>query len=507
VPKNQSSVNKTKTVSHVIKNNAVKHPSKHFLEDARSERFISYSQLEKVAISWRYYVSDKITPERRAVILDIDDPITFGAVYISLVVAGVKVVPVNPERPKGELERAIDLLDEQLVFIVSDRTCGGITPNDLSFVKVELGKAMAPKSKSRPSKGKDYSGSLIMFTSGSSGRPKGVELRESQLLYVASRIVEHNRMTADDIGYNPLPLFHTNAEVVGVMSTLVSGSTLVLDKKFHKTDFWKLLGEKKVTWFNSVPAILAILARSDEIKIPPSLRFIRSASAPLPNIVRDAFSDIELVVSYGMTESSSQITATPLGAARRPGSAGKPIGVQLEIRDDNLRKIPPGKIGVIWIKGPGVITQYLFGYAPGNFDENDWLNTGDVGMVDSDGYVYLLSRADDVINRGGEKFFPYEIEDVLLKNNNVLEAVVVSKADPIFGQVPIAYVIPTSNLSEDETDDLQKQLNKSCKDNLAHFKNPSEIFVVKDLPRAATGKIRRAKVRMITANESAMDWA
>jgi acyl-coenzyme A synthetase/AMP-(fatty) acid ligase len=139
----------------------------------------------------------------------------------------------------------------------------------------------------------------------------------------------------------------------------------------------------------------------------------------------------------------------------------------------------------------------MFGRASDRFDANGWLSTGDVGKVDAEGYVYLLGRVDDVINRGGEKLYPAEIEDVLLQDTRVREAVVAARSHEILGQVPVAYVIPAFSLSSQEVAELQDKLVKLCEQSLSRFKRPVELVVVEDLPRAATGKIQRVKVRQI----------
>src|SRR5262249_23317518 len=147
----------------------------------------------------------------------------------------------------------------------------------------------------------------------------------------------HHQLCATDRGFNPLPLFHINAEVVALLATLVAGGTLVLDKRFHRTGFWQLLVDKGITWVNAVPAILSILALNNVPAVPalvPGLRFIRSASAPLPAAAREQIAlqtGVTVVESYGMTEAASQITATPLDGGHPRGSVGRPVGVELEI--------------------------------------------------------------------------------------------------------------------------------------------------------------------------------
>jgi acyl-CoA synthetase (AMP-forming)/AMP-acid ligase II len=233
--------------------------------------------------------------------------------------------------------------------------------------------------------------------------------------------------------------------------------------------------------------------------VPTRLRFIRSASAPLPDAVRDALGSTPLVISYGMTEAASQITATPLNRSSPPGSVGVPVGTEVDVRDDDGLQAAPGQVGSLWIRGNGVIDGYYAGRAADRFDADGWLHTGDVGLVDENGFVFLIGRIDDVINRGGEKVYPSEVEDVLLGDERVREAVVVGRADEILGAVPVAYVMLVEGTEDDS--DLIDSLGVACKRLLPRSKRPVEINVVTDVPRAATGKVQRSRLRAELASE------
>jgi acyl-CoA synthetase (AMP-forming)/AMP-acid ligase II len=340
---------------------------------------------------------------------------------------------------------------------------------------------------------------VALLTSGSTGEPKAVELDERRLLHVAEAVAAHNELSEGDRGYNPLPLFHVNAQVVGLLATLVAGATLVLDRRFHRRDFWELLAERSVTWVNAVPAILTILASQPVPTARAGLRFVRSASAALPGSVRErirAKLGVPLVESYGMTEAASQITATALHESAPPGSVGRPVRVELQVRTPDLASAPTGQIGRVWIRGPGVIGGYVGGRAADRFDADGWLDTGDVGHLDADGYLYLAGRADDVINRGGEMVYPREVEEVLQSDADVHDAVVIGRDDDVLGSVPVAYVMPAAPLSTMQAGErLVERLTARCTEQLSRFKRPVAIYLVEDFPRAATGKVRRALMR------------
>jgi acyl-CoA synthetase (AMP-forming)/AMP-acid ligase II len=337
-----------------------------------------------------------------------------------------------------------------------------------------------------------------MASSGTTGRRKVIPLTEAQLLHTARAIVDHHRLTADDRGYCPLPLFHINALVVGVLSTLVAGSSLVLDRRFSRRAFWSTAAANHVTWVNAVPAIIAILATAP----PPDpesarrIRFVRSASAPLAPAVRarfEAHTGIGVLETYGMTEAASQITANPIDpAARRAGSVGRPVGVQLRIVGDDGTLRPPGRVGEVEIRGSGVATV----------SEDAWLPTADLGRLDADGFLYLAGRADDVINRGGEKIYPGDVEAVLLADPRVAAAAVVGQAHPVFGDEPVAFVVPAAGATAVDRPRLARELGLRCRSTLSRFKVPAQITVVDALPAGPTGKVRRRDVRRTLVQRS-----
>ncbi|GAA1492544.1 AMP-binding protein [Curtobacterium herbarum] len=511
------------TLAALIRQRAEQTPDHVYLEDARSDRTLTYRGLDTAVTAWSRTFDAIGVPASGGVLVDVGDPIAFAVVHLAAIATGRRSVPVDTGQPASEPARLAALLGVA-AMVVSDRNgdapagaaaagaaaagaaAAGIDPATGLPVGVHDGDVPgtptgaptdgptgtptdAPTGAPTDGPGE---GSVVLFTSGSTGTPKGVELPESQLRFVAHAIARHNGLTADDRGFNSLPLFHVNAEVVGLLATLVAGATLVLDRRFRRTGFWELLADRRVTWLNAVPAVLAVLAKTGPLQPPATLRFVRSASAPLPDPVRAALGDLPLVVSWGMTEGASQITATPLDAPSRPGTVGLPVGSEVQVRGEDGSLLPAGAIGALWVRGPGIVRSYLGGRAADRFDADGWLATGDLGSVADDGWVSLAGRSDDVINRGGEKVYPSEVEDVLLRDPRVLEAVVVGRPDEVLGAVPVAYVIPQPDV---DTDGLVADLTALAESALTRFRRPAEISVVPDLPRAPTGKVQRARVR------------
>jgi acyl-CoA synthetase (AMP-forming)/AMP-acid ligase II len=494
------------SLAALIEHRAKTTPSAVYLEDARSDRRITYSELGRAVSAWRALFQTMNLAEDAPVIVAVKDPLGFAVAYLAVISSGRRAIPINPELSDGEPSRSSALIGGAALAVVGSQDQGRAL--ELSVAVID-GQSFEPEGIS-PSESLVASpgpidiattaGAAVLFTSGSTGTPKGVELTERQLLLVATAVARNNRLTSDDRGFNSLPLFHINAEVVGLLATLVAGATLVLDASFHRTGFWELIAERRITWLNAVPAILAVLTRAGDQLPETGLRFIRSASAPLPDAVRSALGDIPLVLSWGMTEGASQITATPIGDITHPGSVGRPLGSEVVVRGPNGATLPTGEVGALWIRGGGIVRGYLFDRNADRFDSEGWLNTGDLGRMDDDGFVYLVGRSDDVINRGGEKVYPAEVEEVLLGDPRVLEAVVVARAHDVLGFVPVAYVIPALGQGTADDSGLAKDLTARCVAELPRFKRPMEISVVSDLPRAPTGKVQRSKVRELAAS-------
>jgi acyl-CoA synthetase (AMP-forming)/AMP-acid ligase II len=277
----------------------------------------------------------------------------------------------------------------------------------------------------------------------------------------------------------------------------------VLDDRFHRTGFWDLIAQRRVTWINAVPAIVSRLAdlRSDE-QVPAGVRFIRSASAPLPLVAADRFEErtgIPVVETYGMTEAGSQITAHPLSVPRRAGSVGVPVGIELRIVSEESAETPPteccsAEVGQVEIRGPSVIDAYVGGTHADRFRPGGWLRTGDLGWRDADGFVYLVARSDDVINRSGEKVFPREIEEVIGADPAVVAVAVAGQSDPELGQVPVAFVVLEGVESAADAQGAGAtvaRINAVAARALVRTRRPVTFHVVSSLPSGATGKVRR----------------
>jgi acyl-CoA synthetase (AMP-forming)/AMP-acid ligase II len=217
---------------------------------------------------------------------------------------------------------------------------------------------------------------------------------------------------------------------------------------------------------------------------------------PLPPSVLWRFEEafgIPVIETYGMTEAASMITAKPMDGPRKAGSAGLPVGTEVRVvRPPSRRPGPAFKVGRVQIRGRGVIREYAEGGRRGAIDPDGWLDTGDLGYLDEDGYLFLAGRSDDVINRGGEKIYPREIEDFLLAQPGVRFAVVVAVRDEVLGERPVAYVVPAG--AEIGEARIEEMLREACEAALPRPKRPTAFYLVPELPLGPTGKVVRRRL-------------
>ena len=336
---------------------------------------------------------------------------------------------------------------------------------------------------------------LILHTSGTTSRPKRVPLSHANLTTSARNVAETYELTPDDVSLCVMPLFHVHGLVASTLATLSTGGTLVVPPKFNPLSFWPTVREHRVTWYSAVPTIHQVLLSRAKTSRPSGseqLRFIRSCSAALaPQTMADIEEKfgVPILEAYGMTEAAHQMASNPLPpGARKAGSVGRGTAVEIAILDKAGEVLPQGETGEVSIKGANVFGGYE-GNAEANAESfsNGWFRTGDQGYLDSEGYLTLVGRIKELINRGGEKISPREIDEVLLTHPAVAEAVCFGIADRVYGEEVAAAVVLKASATEAE-------LTAHCRSSLSDFKCPKTIYIVEAIPRTATGKIQRRNV-------------
>ena len=493
-----------------------------YLTEARGSGQVSFHDLEHRVSSRIAQLEDRGVAADATVGIAISDPLEFAVHFLAIMASGRWVAPLDPTSSPDGIATAISRLE--IALLVSDGGHQGTS--ELNWVDAGGDKYRAPVAIDQALEEGTPSpagmGGAVLSSSGTTGAPKVIPVYQGRLLHTARAVAAHHRLSPGDRGFNPLPLFHINGEVVGLLATLVAGASLVLDDRFHRTDFWSLMERHHVTWINAVPAIVSHLAdpHPDEA-VPARIRFIRSASAPLPAATLTRFeanTGIPVLETYGMTEAASQITANPLVGARKPGSVGLPVGVELRITADGTGPVVDGTRpevgggvgpstseptcpGHVEIRGPSVITAYGGNCHRDRFTADGWLRTGDLGTLDADGYLYLVGRTDDVINRGGEKVYPRDIEEAILVDPDLMTAVVVAEDDAVLGQVPVAFLVLHDSVDASDADTVEhvvRRVGKHLDATLVRSQRPVALHVVSQLPAGATGKVQRRALRQQT---------
>ena len=339
---------------------------------------------------------------------------------------------------------------------------------------------------------------LILHTSGTTARPKIVPLSQANLVASARSIAAHLALSPDDRCLNVMPLFHIHGLVGALLATLAGGGSLVCTPGFDERAFFDWVTEFEPTWYTAVPTIhQAIVANGAAYRSrAPShrFRFARSSSAALPPTTLAALESLlgaPVVEAYGMTEASHQMATNPLPPrARKPGSVGLPAGVEIAILDDAGRELAQGATGEIAIRGPGVTAGYENNpEANAKAFTHGWFRTGDQGRLDTDGYLVIAGRLKEIVNRGGEKVSPREVDEALLEHPDVAQAVAFALPHPSLGEDLAAAVVPKSGCTPDEA-----QLRGFLLSRLAGFKVPSRIVFVDAIPKGPTGKVQRTSL-------------
>ena len=337
---------------------------------------------------------------------------------------------------------------------------------------------------------------LILHTSGTTSRPKRVPLPHRNLMVSARNVAETYGLSAEDVSLCVMPLFHVHGLVASTFATLLTGGTVVVPARFNPLSFWATVTDHHVSWYSAVPTIhQVLLARSKPGSKPAGsehLRFIRSCSAALPPqtmLDMEERFGVPVLEAYGMTEAAHQMSSNPLPpGTRKTGSVGCGTGVRFAILNDAGDVLQAGAIGEVSIKGPNVFDGYD-GNAKANDEAftNGWFRTGDQGYLDDEGYLRLTGRIKELINRGGEKISPREIDEALLTHPAVGEAVCFGIPDRVYGEAVAAAVVLKDAATEAE-------LISHCRLSLSDFKCPKVIYIVDFIPRGATGKIQRRNV-------------
>jgi acyl-CoA synthetase (AMP-forming)/AMP-acid ligase II len=405
--------------------------------------------------------------------------------YLSDLNAKVLIVEKSSSSPAIEVARKLGV---RVVDLVVDEGA----PAGSFTLQARDGVASTPAARGGYSEASDIG--MVLHTSGTTSRPKIVPLSVGNLFASASNIRETLQFTPADIGLNIMPLFHIHGLIAGVLAPLSAGSQVFCTPGFNALKFFTWMDEAKPTWYTAVPTMhQAIVQRAkgnaDVIARNP-LRFLRSSSSSMPPQVIKELEEIfkaPLVESYGMTEATHQMASNPLPPrARKPGTVGVAAGPEVAIMLEG-ELLPRGETGEIVIRGANVTAGY-----ENNPKANEegfldgWFRTGDQGVMDADGYISITGRLKEIINRGGEKVSPREVDEILMDHAAVAQVVCFGMPHPKLGEEVAAVVVLREGVSATERE-LQDFVAKRAAD----YKVPKKILFMDEIPKGATGKLQR----------------
>ena len=427
------------------------------------------------------------------------------------VAAGATAAPLNPAYRADEYEFYLSDLRAKLLIVAQRKASPSVdiaaklgVPVARLVARPEHGAGtfsldFDDRGSASPSSSGDFASAddvaLVLHTSGTTSRPKIVPLTHRNVCASARNVRQTLALTPDDRNLSIMPLFHIHGLIASLLAPLSAGSEVCCSPGFNALKFFGWMAEVKPTWYTAVPtmhqAILARAPKNADVVAQSGLRFIRSSSSALPPTVIAELERVfraPVVEAYGMTEAAHQMASNPLPPrARKPGTVGPNAGPEVRIVDDRWNTVPRGVTGEIVIRGENVTRGYENNPAANEtaFFEG-WFRTGDQGTMDADGYVSITGRLKEIINRGGEKISPREVDEIIMEHPAVHQCVTFGMPHEMLGEEVAAAIVLKEGAACDD-----RELRQFASVRLADFKVPKKILILKEIPVGATGKLQR----------------
>ena len=477
---------------------------------------LSYSELHKSLDQIKIeFLNLSINPEDTVAIVLPNGP-DLGLLFIACSCFAISA-PLNPNYSKNEF--IFYLSDLKAKFLIVDpklKTEASKAATELGITIIHLSpEKKAGKFNLKIDKKSSHSTivkqnfmnntSLLLHTSGTTSKPKLVQLTSDNLINSALNIGRTLDLNERDCCLNIMPLFHIHGLVAVLLSCILFNVKLVFTTGFNALVFFKLLHQFKPTWYSGVPtmhqAILQRAKNNKKIIENNSLRFIRSSSAAMPKPVLleiEKTFNCPVIEAYGMTEASHQIASNPLPPrVRKNGTVGIGTGPLVEIMDKEGNILEKNKVGEIVIKGETVIKQYANNEkATLSSFKNGWFKTGDLGFIDADGYIKVTGRIKEIINKGGEKISPKEIDDILQEMSEIEQVVCFPFSSDRYGEEIGCAIVLKENINISE-----KEITEYASKHIAKFKIPSKFIFLDEIPKGPTGKLQRIGLSKILGLE------
>ncbi len=496
------------TLRDVLAGHVARHPDRTFLVAPETGRTLSYGELDRQARLLARWLRAAGLARGDKVGLYLHNAYQTALLFLGAMVGGYVVAPLNLLSQRSQLAYVLDHCDCKVLFTSREQeqqlaAAHASVRRQIEVIVIDPDAPELFLEQRLPAAGyerlRDADPALLMYTSGTTGTPKGALLSHRNLIAAARSVAAWHGLTPADRCLSSLPLYHINGQVIATLTPFVSGGSVIAPHRFSVSTWWEVSDQYAATWINMVPTIIAYLlnAATPEREYRfPRVRFGRSASAPLPPDQHRAFErtfGMPVIEAMGLTESSSVAFANPQDPARRRyGSPGLPCGVGAKVIDPETgRTLPPNAPGEICLRGPNVMAAYY--KSPDQtakaFAGKGWLRTGDLGYHDADGYYFITGRLKELIIKGGENIAPREIDEALLKHPAVLEAAAVGMPDPAYGQDILACVVlkPGAHVTPEA-------LREFCLAELGRYKSPKAFRFVAALPKGPSGKVQRLKL-------------
>jgi long-chain acyl-CoA synthetase len=501
------------TIGAVLHRWAAVAPERPFVLSPDTGRGLSFGQIQSFAAALDRFLSERDVGPGERVAIYLGNGLAMSALFVGTMALGRTVTPINLLSQGAQLAYVIEHCDAKLLFTSAehlpkiDQCLAGASNRPRIEVIDPDSVDWAGQAASAAGDVLNASGfgtaqqvALLMYTSGTTGKPKGAMLTHANLLHAAGQVARWHGLGTEDRALSALPLYHINGQVIGTLAPLVAGGSTVAPHRFSASAWWAIVQRFGCTWLNMVPTIIAYLLNAPEADDPPAeslsrVRFGRSASAPLPPEHHRAFEQrfrMPLIEAMGMTESASVVFCNPMPPGpRKIGSPGVPVGIDARVVDPQGQDCPDHRQGEIWLRGANVMAGYF--KSPDQTAEaltqDGWLRSGDLGHRDADGYYFITGRLKELIIKGGENIAPREIDEVLLRHPSVLEAAAVGIPHPAYGQEILACVVLRE--SEAASEDA---LIAFCRQEIGPYKAPSVIRFVRTLPTGPSGKVQRLRL-------------
>jgi long-chain acyl-CoA synthetase len=497
-----------RTIQHHVDLRAKEQPDAVYLIAPETGAMMTYRELQRACRDLARFLRARSLAEGAKVALMLENSYQTARLLIGTMYAGYTVVPLNLLSQAKQLEYVLDHSDTDLVFtspaleprlreaLINAQRQIDVVVVDPDAVHV-LGNGIPESEITAVTEAHD---ALLMYTSGTTGVPKGVLHTHRSVVAGGEYTSRAHELSREDRVICALPLYHINGQIVTAVAPLVHGGSVVMPHRFSVSNYWRTVAEYGCTWINVVPTIIAYLLNAphprDEALDVSRVKFCRSASAPLPPELHRAFEElfgVSIIETFGMTETNAPCFTNPYDPRRRKiGSPGQAFGNEAKIIDSRTGAAQPaGATGEIMVRGENVMKCY---YKDAEataraFDADGWLHSGDLGHIDEDGFLFVTGRLKELIIKGGENIAPREIDEALLKHPAVLEAAAVGIPDPNYGQEIMACVVlkPGSACSIDE-------LSRFAEAELGRYKRPKTIRVLDALPKGPSGKVQRLKL-------------